>query len=197
MGNLQLYELINASPGLGPVRLAVAVAVAQWSIYLVPCLMVLAWVRADLVTRRELLQLLMAVALSLALAQLVAIVWPQPRPSALHLGTQYLQHAADPGLPSDHVTVFWSLGVAALMTRRLAVWGLPLLAVGLVVGWSRVYLGVHFPLDILAALPVAVAGAAAARALRHSTMPLVGRLLYACDRLEKPVRDRLHRSSRL
>ena len=196
MGNLQLYELINASPGLEPARLAVAVVVAQWLIYLVPCALVLSWVRADLLTRRELLQMLIVVALSLALAQLVAAAWPQPRPAALHLGTQYLQHAADPGLPSDHVTVFWSLGIAALMTRRLAVWGLPLLALGLIVGWSRVYLGVHFPLDILAALPVALAGAAAARALRRSTMPLVGRLVYACERLEKPIRQRLHRSSK-
>ena len=196
MGNFHLYQLINASPGIDPVRLAVAVAIAQWLIYGVPIAMVLSWVHADLVTRRELLQMLMAGLLALAFAQLVAFVWPQPRPAALHMGTQYLLHAADPGLPSDHVTVFWSIGIAALMTRRLTAWGLPLLALGLIVGWSRVYLGVHFPLDVLAALAVAVAGAVAARALRRSTMPLVGRLLYACDRLEKPFRQRLRRLPR-
>lgn len=196
MGNIHLYQLINASPGIGPLRLAIAMAVAQWLIYALPVAMIVAWARADLVTRRELLNILMAAMLSLALAQLVGFVWPQPRPAALHLGIQYLQHAADPGLPSDHVTVFWSLGIAALMTRRLAIWGLPLLALGLIVGWSRVYLGVHFPLDVLAALPVAVAGAAAASALRRPTMPLVGRLLYACERLEKPIRQKLDRSSR-
>jgi undecaprenyl-diphosphatase len=109
----------------------------------------------------------------------------------MHLGTQLLEHANDPGLPSDHVTVFWSLAWSALATRRVAVWGFPLFAVGLAVGWSRVFLGVHFPYDILAALPVALVGALTARALRAATMPLVGRILYSYGRFDQAVRARL------
>jgi undecaprenyl-diphosphatase len=78
---------------------------------------------------------------------------------------------ADPGLPSDHVTVFSALGFAALWTQGPRRWGLALLAAGLVVGWSRVFLGVHFPWDVLAALPVGLAGAAVARALRGRLLP--------------------------
>jgi undecaprenyl-diphosphatase len=196
MGNLQLYELINASPGAGAAQLAFAIAVAQWLIYVVPAAMVLAWMRAGTGLRRDLLQLLLAAVLALALAQLVVHLWPQPRPFALHLGTQYLPHGADPGLPSDHVTVFWSLGIAALGIRRLAVWGLPLLAAGLLVGWSRIYLGVHFPFDILAALPVAAIGAAASRALRKPMAPLVAWLLCTYDRSQKAVWSRLRPSPR-
>lgn len=190
MNNHHLFELINASPGTGHVHLMLATALAEWVIYLIPLGMLVAWVRGDHAARRELLEKLLAVLMALAIAQVVTHVWPQPRPFQLHLGTQHIQHSNDPGLPSDHVTVFWSLALAALFSRQFAVWGFPLLAVGLAVGWSRVYLGVHFPYDVLGALPVAVAGVAVARAARRPLLPAVARILYSYDRLTTAMRAR-------
>ena len=189
MNNLHLFELINASPGLGPGRLWLAIALAKWFIILVPIGMALAWVRGDSVARRELLEMLLATAVALAAAQIITHAWPQPRPFALHLGTQYIAHGPDPSLPSDHVTVLWSLALAALSTRRFAVWCFPLLAAGLAVGWSRVFLGVHFPFDVLAALPVAAVGALVARALRHRATPAVEQTLLLYDRLANAARS--------
>ena len=177
MDNLHLFQLINASPGLGALQLSVSTALAQWLIHLVPITMAVGWMRSDDGVRRDLLQILMAALIALVVAQIVTQVWPQPRPFALSLGTQYLAHGNDPGLPSDHVTVFWSLALSALTTRRLARWSLPLLALGLVVGWSRVYLGVHFPYDILGAFPVALAGAAFAQVFRPSMSSVFGKVI--------------------
>jgi undecaprenyl-diphosphatase len=184
--NLDLFQMINAQPAVPAWQLAAAIGIAQWLIYLVPTSMVIAWILGDRSTRRELLELLLAAAAALALAQLLAAVWPQPRPFMLHLGTQWLAHSPDPGLPSDHVTVFWSLGLAALGIRRLRRWGAALLATGLAVGWSRVFLGVHFPYDVLAALPVSLAGALFARALRRPLGPAYRWLLDRWDGLPRP-----------
>ena len=183
MNNLHLFELINATPGLSLVQQGCAIALAEWVIYLAPLSMAIAWVRGDHVARRDLLQMLLAVLIALALAQVVCHLWPQPRPFTQHLGTQYLEHDNYPGLPSDHVTFLWSLALAAFTARRFAVWGFPLLAMGLVVGWSRVYLGVHFPFDILAAFPVACAGAFAAKGLRRPMRPVIDKTLDLYDRL--------------
>jgi undecaprenyl-diphosphatase len=191
MSNLHFFELINAAPGMSHHRLLMATLLASWLIALVPIAWVLAWVRGDEAARLDLLQIMLSVALALVLAQGVALVWPQPRPLALHLGTQYLDHGSDPGLPSDHVTVFWSLALSALRSRRFALWGFPLLAVGLLVGWSRIYLGVQFPLDIAAALPVAWAGTMAAGALRKPLMPFWARMLLLHDRWAGQLRDRI------
>lgn len=188
MGNLHLFELINAAPRPEAWQLGLALLLARWLIYLLPLAMTLAWLSGNATSRRELMEMALAALLALGLAQIVAHGWPQPRPFALHLGTQLLDHADDPGMPSDHVTVFWALAWSSLATRRYAVWGFPLFTVGLAVGWSRVFLGVHFPYDILAALPVALAGALGARALRAATMPVVARTLYAYDRLARRAR---------
>lgn len=182
MNNLHLFQLINAAPGLSHPQWVMATLLARWLIWLVPVSMVLVWVRGGQPARRELLVMLLAVGLSLALAELVARVWPQPRPFALHLGTQYLEHETGPGLPSGQVTIFWSLALTSLRTTRFALWGFPLMALGLIAGWSRVYLGVHFPLDILAALPVAVLGTIAAGALRAPLRPGFDHLLALYDR---------------
>lgn len=185
INNVHLFALINAAPGLLAWPLALVRVLAVGLVFALPLRLALAWVRGDLVARRELCEMLLAVALALALAQLVALVWPQPRPAALHLGQQYLAHAQGSGLPSLHVTMFWSLGLAALVTRRFGLWALPLLSLGLAVGWSRVYLGAHMPYDVLAAAPVALAGAMLARLLRPELAPFVVRWLYLYDRLER------------
>ncbi|HZO97052.1 MAG TPA: phosphatase PAP2 family protein [Gaiellaceae bacterium] len=66
--------------------------------------------------------------------------------------------------PSGHATTSFACAtVLALALPRLRV---PLLVLAAAVAWSRVYVGVHFPLDVLAgALLGAALGLAAARAL--------------------------------
>ncbi|MEO6032291.1 MAG: phosphatase PAP2 family protein [Burkholderiaceae bacterium] len=181
MTNHHLFELLNAAPGLDALDLGLALFLAEWVIYLVPLALAIAWLRGDVTTQRELLRAFTAMLVSLALAQAVAHLWPQPRPLALHLGTQYLTHSVDPGMPSDHVTVIWTLALWALTSARFGLWGFPLLALGLIVGWSRVYLGVHFPFDVLAAFPVALCGVVIARVLRRTLVPVETRVLSLYD----------------
>ena len=190
MDNAHLFELLNAGPAIAPVKLMLTLLLAKWLIVAVPVGLSWAWSRGAVALRPDLLEMLLAAVLALALAQLVSWLWPQPRPFAAHLGTQYLVHADDPGLPSGHVTLLWSLAVSALLTRGLAPWGFPLLAIGLAVGWSRVYLGAHFPFDVLAALPVACAGALAAHAVRHRRARVFERLLDYDARLRSAVAQR-------
>ena len=190
MNNVHLFELINASPGLGPLRLVGATLFAQWAIYLLLPAGVWLWLRGPRAARIELLRIVTTVLLALALAEIVVQVWPQPRPFVLHLGHQYLAHAADPGLPSEPVVVIWSVALAALCIDRLAIWGLPLLALGLVVGWCRVYLGVHFPLDIAAALPVSAAATLMVAVVHAPLMSMLSWLMDRHDRIVRHLRPR-------
>jgi membrane-associated phospholipid phosphatase len=66
--------------------------------------------------------------------------------------------------PSGHATTSFACAtVLALMIPGLA---LPVFVLAAAVAWSRVYVGVHFPLDVLAGAVLGVAiGLSVARAL--------------------------------
>lgn len=188
MDNFHLFELFNAPAALHPTRLLLALLVARWLIWLLPLAFGVLWLRASNDTRRDMLHLIVAAVCAVAIAEVIRHVWPHPRPSALRLGHHYLAHAGDSGLPSDQVTVVWALALAALWTRRLSVLCFPLLAGGLVLGLGRVYVGVNFPYDILAALPVALVGALVAWSLRRTLAPLATRAIEFYDRCARHLR---------
>lgn len=181
--NVQLFERINANPTSPHWLVAVAIAIAQWVIWLVPTWLTLSWFRSDARGRRDLLEVLAVILLALGIGQVIVTIWPQPRPFMAHLGFQFLPHVPDPGFPSDHVTVLWAAACAAVATRRSVRGGLLWFALGLVVGWSRVFLGVHFPLDVLGALPVAALAALDVRALRRPLQPIYAGLVQLWERI--------------
>ena len=74
-----------------------------------------------------------------------------------------------------------SPGIATVMVPW-RVYGVPLLGVGLGVGWVRAYLGVHFPLDIVGALQVALQvaliGAVTVYSLKGCLLPVFAEVLH-------------------
>jgi undecaprenyl-diphosphatase len=70
------------------------------------------------------------------------------------LGHTFLPHAPDSSFPSDHVTVLSGVALTLLLGGARRLGGLTVLA-GAAVSWARVFLGVHFPLDMFGALVVA------------------------------------------
>ena len=84
---------------------------------------------------------------------------PTPRPFLLGLGHTLIDHRPSASFPSNHATVFfiWATTLALCGLGRLA---LTFGGLGLLVAWSRVYLGVHFPADMAGAAVVAAFSAA-------------------------------------
>jgi undecaprenyl-diphosphatase len=71
-----------------------------------------------------------------------------------------IHHSPDSSFPSDHGLAFAVWAAVLFMLRRRAVAWLAV-ALGILVAWSRIYIGVHYPLDMIGAailaIPVAMA----------------------------------------
>ena len=150
------FLAVNAGAHAPALIISVARVLASWSIYLAPALFIVAWVRRDRALRFVLLDATLTAVIGLGIAQVITAVLYHPRPFEIGLGRQLLDHAAEASFPSDHATLMFCLAIPLLLgtqTRRL---GAVVLALGFGVAWSRVYLGVHFPLDMIGALGVAV-----------------------------------------
>ena len=100
--------------------------------------------------RLRVLQVLVAMAMAWLLARLGQHFIPIDRPFVVGLGKQWLPHAASHSFPSKHASVVFSFASAVALTVWRWYWALLALAVAALVAWSRVYLGLHFPSDVLA-----------------------------------------------
>lgn len=109
--------------------------------------------------------------LGLGAAQVITLVWDHPRPFEVGLGHQFMRQAPEASFPSDHATLLFGLALPLLAARATRRWGGAFLTLGIGTAWARVYLGVHFPFDMLGGLVVAAAAMVPVVALRG---PLYG-----------------------
>jgi undecaprenyl-diphosphatase len=180
--NLILFSVFNAHAGLSGWQLLGAVFAAQWLIFLVPLSLVMLWIGGG-EGREVALRAFIAAACALTLNGLIGHFWYSPRPFVLEVGHTFLLHDADSSFPSDHATSIFSVALVLAFSRvqearRI---GLALLPLALVVAWSRVYLGVHWPKDMAGALVVSATMAwllsmPALRAACAALLPLIERV---------------------
>lgn len=154
--NHSLFSLINAAPGLSGWQLHGALFAAEWLIMIVPLGLVLMWTNGVPAQRDAAVRALLSAVIALTLSKIIGLLWFYPRPFVVGIGQTFLDHAPDSSFPSDHATSMLSVALALTLCRLREAqrFGMALLALSLPVCWSRVYLGVHWPLDMVCALVV-------------------------------------------
>ena len=95
----------------------------------------------------------------LALMSLIGIKHGD-RPFVIALGHTLMHHDADASFPSDHLTFLWSVAFSLMLHRPRWIASIAFVLLGFPVAWARIYLGVHYPLDMVGAALVASASAA-------------------------------------
>ena len=106
--------------------------------------------------RKTVLRAVVSAALALGLNQLIGLIYFRPRPFATHEVKLLLPRSGDPSFPSDHSTGAAALTASAFGVAPLATWGMTALSILLMV--SRVYVGLHYPLDVLGGAVTGILG---------------------------------------
>ncbi|QRG77781.1 undecaprenyl-diphosphate phosphatase [Citrobacter sp. R56] len=184
--NTSLFSLINATPDSAQWIIELAIFIAKDLISIVPLLAMILWLwgpREQVCAQRQLIiKMAIALVVSLAVSWVMGHLFPHDRPFVDHIGYNFLHHAADDSFPSDHGTVIFTVALAFLFWHRI--WsGAVLMVLAVTIAWSRVYLGVHWPLDMVGGLLVAMIGCLSAQMVWQKYGASLYRSLQTCYRI--------------
>ena len=98
---------------------------------------------------------LLGVLVSVGLAAILALIVYEPRPFVAQHFTPLIQHAADSGFPSDHLSALGAITAGSWFGRRSA--GIFAACTSALVGAARVAAGVHYLIDVVAGFVIGAA----------------------------------------
>jgi undecaprenyl-diphosphatase len=97
---------------------------------------------------------------SFVLLKLASLLNVDHRPFMDHTLTQLVTHAPGKSFPSDHTTVTTAIAAGLLFVTPFKKLGLAVLAAAVVIGFARIFVGIHYPADIVGGLATGLAGGA-------------------------------------
>ena len=197
--NNHLFLLLNAAATASPISVLLAKVIASQLIYAIPLVLLALWIWGEPDNRTGLASTAIAAVLALGANQLASLLWYEPRPFMIGLGHTLLAHAPENSFPSDHTTFILTVGIGLIATRSAPTWGKLVSALGALVAWARIYLGLHFPIDMVASALIACLFGGAAVSLvplvNRWLMPIVSRTYEGTlDTLRLPARVFLRRN---
>lgn len=148
----RMFALLGAGPSATAWGVSVAKAIATWS-WLPMTLLLLGQVAMQMSLLAWVLGALLLSGLVQWVVKRITRRWPVPRPFALGLCPNHLQHGPRGGFPSAHAIVMGFLvGMLAQAPLFLPEIGWALFVLSMVTAWARVYVGAHFVSDVAAGL---------------------------------------------
>jgi undecaprenyl-diphosphatase len=145
--DLALFNWLNGFAGHTPWLDALMIVCAKYAPVVFALVLLGCWLRWRPDWQRAAALAGVAALLALGIGQLVGMAFPRARPYAVTAATVLVPHAPDTSFPSDHAILALAVTVVlATASQRLALW---LAGFSLLVLISRVYIGVHYPTDVL------------------------------------------------
>jgi undecaprenyl-diphosphatase len=136
---------------------------------------------------------LVSAAVALLMAQVIGKIWLRERPFATHPDAHvWGSRSHDPSFPSDHASAAFGIAFAVFLFDRVV--GSFFLAAATVIAVGRVFVGAHYPADVLAGTLV---GLGASLLVVRTAMPLIERAVRVVERLTDPVIAMLRRTVRV
>lgn len=109
------------------------------------------------------LKIFLAVCFTYAVNQIIGFLYFRPRPFAVLENVNELikKSPFEKSFPSDHTGAAFAIAFAVFLLNRK--WGSAFLIIAFLIGLSRIFVGVHYPLDVLAGILTGFLGAVLAK----------------------------------
>ena len=132
---------------------------------------------------------LASAALALLIAQVITKIWARERPFAAHPDAHvWGTRSHDPSFPSDHASASFGIAFAVFLFDRVV--GSIFIAAATFISVGRVFVGAHYPADVVAG---SLVGLGAALLVVRTGMPLIEWAVRLVERITDPLASLLWR----
>jgi undecaprenyl-diphosphatase len=142
-----LFRAINGLAGRNHAVDAIVVACARFLPVVFALALVGLWLTWKRVNQRAAFLAGISALVALGIGQLIGMAFPRPRPYLTHQVNLLISPSADTSFPSDHATLGFAVAVLVWRYNRRA--GTALLLLALVLAFARIFVGAHYPSDVL------------------------------------------------
>ncbi|PGW35615.1 undecaprenyl-diphosphatase [Bacillus cereus] len=152
--NFTVFQWINNFAGSSKLLDTLMIAITNSVPYVAILFMLILWFnngKKENAIRKQytVLYTTLSVSIALLVNVLIHAVYYHPRPFITHHVNQLVPHAADSSFVSDHSVLVFSIAFVFILREEKLKYIALIWAI--LVGVSRMYVGVHYPLDILGA----------------------------------------------
>lgn len=155
MDNTSLFFQIFSLNGQSWILDQLMIFGAEPLIYLTIIFIFLLGLKGSAADKKAFLLILLAIPISVLLIKGIHLFYFEPRPFIIHNFIPIVTEEADATFPSRHATIASVIAFSHMYFKSK--WAPLLLFFAIWVGISRVYVGVHYPLDILGGFVTAAA----------------------------------------
>jgi undecaprenyl-diphosphatase len=154
--NIATFLFINQYAGKNNLVDTALISFAEVTPYICILLIIYLWFSDCIERKKSSFNSGLSVLFGMLMSYMISLFYYHSRPFVDGLGVQLVEHAPDSSFPSDHTTFIFSISVMLLFNKSTRTIGIILFFISIISGVSRVFVGVHFPLDILSAIFVAI-----------------------------------------
>jgi len=151
--NKKIFLFINSFAGKNHFFDLLMIAFAKIIPYLFILMLIYLWFSKK---KNEVLFAGYSAILGVIISKSIGLIYFHPRPFMDKIGTLLIHHKADSSFPSDHTTFTMSIALMLLYFKSTRILGIVLILLALLCGIARIYVGVHYPFDILGGILVGV-----------------------------------------
>lgn len=156
--NTDIFRVINDLGNQFAFLNPVAVIVAEYTLYILALVMLAYWFTRSNRNRMMVIQAGLAFVFAEVIGKVAGKLYEHHQPFAEvpHVN-KLIDHAIDNSFPSDHTILFFSVCVSFWLVRKREGW--IWLALAFCVAISRVWVGVHYPVDVAAGALIGIISA--------------------------------------
>lgn len=187
--NYEIFQWINDLAGRSPYLDRSMIFITNSVPYIVIAFILFLWFTTNKEKRAEkqytAIYIVFSCLLGLSINAILHLFYYHPRPFVAHHVHQLIPHPADSSFVSDHSVLVFSIACTLLL--RNDSWKYPVLVWAIIVGISRIFVGVHYPADVIGGALVSYGASILVMQFSQKLEPLVQVVFYTYKRLTEHI----------